>query len=228
MKIFSLIIGIIFSTTVLTGQVTFIVNSIPEYTPAEDIIYIAGSLNTWDPGNPDFALSKNDNDDWFIVLPEEADGTLIEFKFTRGDWGNVEKGAMGEEIANRQFIFGNGDSVYVDILNWADNGGSGSSTAADNVSIIDNEFYMPQLNRTRRIWIYLPPDYDDNSDDYPQSARGTCSWHIHNLRCECGDNHGNSHRNPGHPGRKGDISSPGIFTEEKTVARHTGCVERYL
>ena len=167
MKKYSFILLLsIFSSITLFGQVTFIVNSIPEYTPPDDIIYIAGSLNSWDPGNPEFALSKNDNN-WFIILPEELDGTLVDFKFTRGDWGTVEKGATGEEIANRQFVYGNGDTVYVDILNWADNGGGGGSTAADNVSIMDDVFFMPQLDRTRRIWLYLPPDYDDSNENFP-------------------------------------------------------------
>jgi hypothetical protein len=30
------------------------------------------------------------------------------------------------------------------------------STAGKNVHIIDTSFYMPQLKRNRRIWIYLP------------------------------------------------------------------------
>jgi predicted alpha/beta superfamily hydrolase len=33
------------------------------------------------------------------------------------------------------------------------------STASKNVHIIDTDFLIPQLNRTRRIWIYLPEDY---------------------------------------------------------------------
>lgn len=85
----------------LLGQVTFIVNSIPDYTPTEDVIYIAGDLNGWDTANPDFALAKNTSDTWEITLPNEPLGTTIQFKFTRGDWSTVEKGAQGEEIANR-------------------------------------------------------------------------------------------------------------------------------
>lgn len=147
------------------GQVTFIISLLPENTPSDDIIYLAGDLNSWNPGNPEFALEKNDDELWFITLPEQTEGSQIEFKFTRGDWGTVEKGANGEEIPNRQFTFGNGDTLNLEILNWADNGGG--STAAENVSILDENFYMPQLDRTRRIWIYLPPDYDNSNDHYP-------------------------------------------------------------
>ena len=33
-------------------------------------------------------------------------------------------------------------------------------TAAENVKIISEKFEIPQLNTTRRIWIYLPKDYE--------------------------------------------------------------------
>ncbi len=157
----------IITFSVLLSQVNFIVNSIPDYTPSEDIIYIAGDLNGWDPGNPDFAMVKSTSDSWEITLPNEPTGTIIQFKFTRGNWNIVEKGAQGEEVANREFVYGNGDTVFVEIFNWADNGGGGNSTAAENVSVMDDNFHMPQLNRDRRIWIYLPPDYDSNSEKYP-------------------------------------------------------------
>jgi predicted alpha/beta superfamily hydrolase len=41
------------------------------------------------------------------------------------------------------------------------------STANDNVHIVDTAFYMPQLNRYRRIWIYLPPTYAKSRKKYP-------------------------------------------------------------
>lgn len=36
-----------------------------------------------------------------------------------------------------------------------------------NVYVIDSAFYMPQLNRHRRIWIYLPGDYFSTKKKYP-------------------------------------------------------------
>ncbi len=167
MKLITIFLLATLLSTSLIGQVAFIINSLPDYTPADDLIYLAGDLNGWDPGNPDFALAKNNEDKWEIVLPQEPNGTIIQFKFTLGDWGTVEKGAQGEEISNREFVYGNGDTVYVDILNWADNGGGGNSTAAENVSIMDEKFHMPQFNRDRRIWVYLPPDYNISTKHYP-------------------------------------------------------------
>jgi predicted alpha/beta superfamily hydrolase len=41
------------------------------------------------------------------------------------------------------------------------------SAASVNVQIIDTAFYIPQLNRSRRIWIYLPKAYSSTPKKYP-------------------------------------------------------------
>ncbi|MCF8348454.1 MAG: T9SS type A sorting domain-containing protein [Bacteroidales bacterium] len=149
------------------GQATFIVQSVPDYTPVGDPIFVAGSFNGWNPADSNFELIQNESQQWVIEMPQQNQGNTISFKFTRGDWNKVEKGVNGEEIADRQFEYGNGDTVYFDIANWADQGGGGNSTAAENVQILDEAFYMPELNRSRRVWIYLPPDYDQTNSRYP-------------------------------------------------------------
>ncbi len=148
----------------LFSQVTLIVDSIPDYTPPEDTIFVAGNFNGWDPGDPVYALTKNEEQKWFYSTDSVPEGTQIEYKFTRGSWATVEKGPNGEEIGNRQFTFGNGDTVHVIIYNWA---GGGSSTAAENVIIMSEDFEMPQLDTIRRIWLYLPPDYETSGLSYP-------------------------------------------------------------
>ncbi|MCF8398713.1 MAG: T9SS type A sorting domain-containing protein [Bacteroidales bacterium] len=164
-KLFTLLLILGFLS--LQAQVTFIVDSLPDYTPPEDDLYIAGDFNGWNAGDPAYMMQKNAQDLWEITLNGFSNGETIEFKFTRGDWATVEKDPKGEEMENRSFTFGNGETVYVKIYNWADNNGGGGSTAAENVTIMDEDFYMPQLDRYRRIWVYLPPDYEDSQDHYP-------------------------------------------------------------
>jgi predicted alpha/beta superfamily hydrolase len=41
------------------------------------------------------------------------------------------------------------------------------ATKTDNVVVIDEQFYIPQLHRTRRIWLYLPNDYYQGHKRYP-------------------------------------------------------------
>ncbi len=40
------------------------------------------------------------------------------------------------------------------------------TTTSGNVKVIPN-FYIPQLHTHRRVWIYLPPDYEESEQHYP-------------------------------------------------------------
>jgi len=42
-----------------------------------------------------------------------------------------------------------------------------SASAAENVTVLDKTFFIPQLNRNRRIRIYLPPEYQISDESYP-------------------------------------------------------------
>ena len=151
----------------LKAQVTFVVESLPANTPAQDNLYIAGDFSAWDPGSVQYVMHKNEQGKWSITLPAQSAGTVINYKFTRGTWATVEKGAAGEEIGNRSYTFGSTGQVSITIYNWADLGSSSTSTAAANVKIMSSNFAMPQLNRTRKIWIYLPPAYETSGIAYP-------------------------------------------------------------
>ncbi|RXP54272.1 alpha/beta hydrolase [Lutibacter sp. HS1-25] len=42
------------------------------------------------------------------------------------------------------------------------------STAAKNVSIVNKEFLIPNLNKkSHKIWVYLPPNYNESSKNFP-------------------------------------------------------------
>jgi predicted alpha/beta superfamily hydrolase len=40
-------------------------------------------------------------------------------------------------------------------------------TTESNAFVIDEAFYIPQLKRTRRIWVYIPQWYNDSDKRYP-------------------------------------------------------------
>jgi alpha-glucosidase len=149
------------------GQVTIKITSFPSNTPADATIYFAGSINSWSPNNSGYIMQSDGLGNKQIVIPQGT-GT-VSFKFTRGSWATVEKDANGNEIADRTFTFSNQpQTINLTVLSWADlSGNTGTSTAAANVQIMDASFYMPQLNRNRRIWLYLPPDYNTTNKHYP-------------------------------------------------------------
>lgn len=147
------------SALVTYGQVTLQITSVPANTPSADNIYIAGSMNGWDPGMANFQLTKVNASLYTITLP--AGTGTIEFKFTRGDWSKGECKADGSFLPNRAFTYGNGDTITLSVAGWDDliNGSGPTSTALPNVSVMSASFFMPQLNRSRKIWLYLPDDY---------------------------------------------------------------------
>jgi predicted alpha/beta superfamily hydrolase len=166
MKILQLTIAL-FSFTFVSAQVTLKINSFPNNTPSDAVIYFAGSINNWNPGNTNFIMQSDGLGSKFIVIPEGV-GT-ISYKFTRGSWATVEGNATGNFLPDRSFTFtGNPQTINLTVQSWEDLGGSGNnSTAAANVSVLNSTFYMPQLERNRKIWIYLPPDYNTTTKNYP-------------------------------------------------------------
>ncbi len=148
-----------------SAQLTIKVTAIPGNTPAGASIHVVGNFNNWAAGDPTKILVKNGTEYSITINP--APGTL-EFKFTRGSWPTVEGNAAGTYLPNRTFNYtGGAQTLNLTILSWEDLGTGTPGTAAANVQILDNAFYIPQLNRNRRIWLYLPPDYNSSSKAYP-------------------------------------------------------------
>ena len=148
-----------------TAQLTIRVVTLPVNTPAGDQVYIAGTFNGWNPGNPAFILNETSGEGLSITL--NLNPGTIQYKFTRGSWETVEGTSAGNYIPNRTYAYSGGvDTIEVTIAGWENHSGP-QHTAAENVHIISEDFFMPQLNRTRRIWIYLPPDYETSDKRYP-------------------------------------------------------------
>jgi predicted alpha/beta superfamily hydrolase len=148
------------------GQVTLRITSIPANTPANATIYAAGTFNSWNPQSAAHVMQPDGFGAYQIVIPE-ATGTAS-YKFTRGAWASVEGNASGGFLPDRTFTFtGSPQTINLTIQSWEDLGGNNPSTAASNVQILSNTFSIPQLNTTRRIWLYLPPDYYTSTKTYP-------------------------------------------------------------
>lgn len=149
----------------LLAQLTIKVTSIPANTPANASIYVAGTFNNWVENNTDYILADNGDGTYQIVLTPAAG--LVKFKFTRGSWETVEGSANGTYQADHEVQYDGGEqTVSLPILSW-EGSSNGGGTAADNVFILSDNFPIPQLNRSRRIWVYLPPDYATSGKYYP-------------------------------------------------------------
>jgi metallo-beta-lactamase class B len=143
---------------------------VPAATPADSPVYVAGSFNVWNPGNPAYRLAKGSDGEYSITLPGSVRGP-IEFKFTLGSWEKVETDSAGGGIQNRRFtVPAAGAATWTGaVAAWQDPAKIAPKphTATASVSVLDTAFSIPQLGRTRRVWIYLPPGYATSRRRYP-------------------------------------------------------------
>jgi predicted alpha/beta superfamily hydrolase len=161
-EVLSVLLGLLLGLSNVCAQLELRVSEVPGNTPAGDTLYVAGNFNGWSAGAPAYALSQEE--DGYAITFSPAPGTL-QFKFTRGSWEKVEGNASGGFLPNRTLDYdGSPTVVELAILSWE---GMGASTAEENVQVLSQEFYMPQLQRERRIWVYLPPEYEDSGQSYP-------------------------------------------------------------
>ncbi len=147
------------------AQVNIKLINIPANTPQPVNIFIAGTMNNWNPGSSDYRL-KVDSSGHYIITFSPAVGN-VKFKFTQGSWATVEGTAQGGFIPDRSIVY-NGQAITIElsIAGW-EGAGNSTSTASPQVSILSETFDIPQLNRKRRIWLYLPKDYKDSQKKYP-------------------------------------------------------------
>ena len=163
--LFAIVIGLACLGTI-RAQIAVHIASLAENTPSDAVLYFAGNINGWNPGDPSFQLELRPDGDYWIDLPPGSG--KIEFKFTRGSWASVESNGNGGFRPNRTYTYGNGDTLHLSILGWEDldQGGGPNSTANDQVQIWAEKMYMPTLDRERRIWVYLPVDYEQSTKEY--------------------------------------------------------------
>jgi metallo-beta-lactamase class B len=134
---------------------------------SQDSVFIAGNFNDWNPHSSNYVLSSGDENmrSLYIKLPAGE----YEFKCTRGGWRKVECLDRGYDIENHEFEIFSDTTIEVNIEAWKDDfaGVSRKHSAGRQVHVMDTAFFMPQLNRYRRIWIYLPEGYSKSKKQYP-------------------------------------------------------------
>lgn len=159
---------LLFTFSVSEAQHT-VVFKIKKYPPLHrgDKIFIAGNFNNWKPDSNAYRFELN----WDNVpeLSIQLPAGQYEYKCTRGNWERVECLDGGKDITNRSLTIQSDTTIEIYIDSWKDDFAIAPKqhTANKQVHIIDTAFFIPQLNRTRRIWIYLPEDYSKSKKHYP-------------------------------------------------------------
>lgn len=132
-----------------------------------DTAFLSGNFNSWDPGNNDFRFLLTGENSFELILNLPAG--QYAYKCTRGDWTKVECLAGGKDISDHPFKLSADTAIEINIEAWKDDFAPVAKmhTAGKQVHIIDTAFFIPQLSRSRRIWIYLPEGYAGSKKSYP-------------------------------------------------------------
>ena len=164
--VFVFLMGLINTSVNAQYNLRVVVNNVSTKY-AGDSVFIAGNFNDWNPGNPSYKL-KQTGGQLYIDLPNLPFGNY-EFKLTRGAWNKVASSKTGSDIANIKILLSSDTIISYNIEAWKDdfNYAEKKHTASSNVSVLDTAFFMPHLNRYRRIIIYLPEGYRNSTKRYP-------------------------------------------------------------
>lgn len=90
---------------------------------------------------------------------------LFEYKFNRGDWHTLASTKNGRLEGPLSAVIKKDTILYATIDGWRDD--FPRSTASSQVKLMDSAFFLPKLNRHKKIWIYLPKDYEKSAKKYP-------------------------------------------------------------
>lgn len=155
-----------YNSTFSQYNLRLVVNNVA--TKVDDDIYVAGNFNNWNPKDPNYKLKPFAGGRKAIVIKDLSSGNYA-FKFTRGSWDKVECEADGRDIEDRIAEISGDVNFDFTIKGWKDNYPQRPKpyTASPQVKIIDTAFFIPQLNKKRRIWIYLPKYYAASSKTFP-------------------------------------------------------------
>lgn len=158
---------LVFFLFTATAKGQFKVEVVLDQSPQQhqkDAVYITGAFNKWAPDDKAFLKNRVINDKQVFTINDVKPG-LFEFKFTRGSWITLESTKDGRLVAPRKAIISKDTTIHVTIEGWRDN--FPASTASKQVHLLSERFELPQLDLTRRIWIYLPKGYDKSKESYP-------------------------------------------------------------
>jgi len=109
----------ILNRTYAQNSVTFILTSIPDYTPKTDSLFLVTSLDNW--VNDPHKKFKYCSDGYYRLTIDFGVAKTFEFKINRGNWNRAEGNNLGEYRENRRFFYDDKLSeVKLTVESWQD------------------------------------------------------------------------------------------------------------
>ncbi|WP_106566533.1 alpha/beta hydrolase-fold protein [Cecembia rubra] len=130
-------------------------------------VYLSGNFNDWATQDKRYLLHKIEEGIYSFTFPETFDyPDELKYKFTKGDWSEVEIDRYGNKTPNRHCQKKQGIQEEF-VPRWRKNWLPYRPSQLPKVHLISEEFEIPQLNKKRKVWALLPHDYDTSKEHYP-------------------------------------------------------------
>lgn len=102
------------------SKITLVLEELPENTPQDDEVYIAGNFNDWNPGRLKYRFKKNINGNYYVNLYRQREE--LDFKITRGNWDQEAISHDGSFIPVYHFNSRDFDTLLIQpkIAHWKD------------------------------------------------------------------------------------------------------------
>lgn len=144
-----------------------IVVEVPEQTPEDAALFVAGDFNAWNPSNPRYRLEQiAERKYWAQFTMDEPEGR---FKITRGSWETAEVDEMGEPVVDHHWFADDLDEpIILEVAAWLDQHPDAKKhtplhTLTGEFEVLKN-IHSPALNTYRDLIVYLPPSYRTSGD----------------------------------------------------------------
>jgi predicted alpha/beta superfamily hydrolase len=162
-------VGVAVAAPAGSAAVTFVV-TVPDSTPADATLYIAGSHPALGAWKADGLVMSRRADGRYVAKVDLPTGVDIQYKITRGGWATVEKNRRGSEIDNRRLKVERDMEVRVMVESWAT--GEEARHAMKSTLTGDirfhRDFASKHLGNKRTVVVYVPPAYKiDKTARYP-------------------------------------------------------------
>ena len=137
-----------------------VISSLPEVQK----VFIAGNkpeLGNWNPDK--ISLNKINDSTWYKMF-DFIIGESIEFKFTKGSWGEEALNKSGTVPSNIVHLVSNDTTLAFRIEHWGNSRLNLSGQITGNVRY--HKSFECRSVLPRDIIVWLPPSYDSLTDKY--------------------------------------------------------------
>ncbi len=130
-------------------------------------VYITGTFNDWKVADERFRFTELEPGKYQLHFPKNVHKPrFFEYKYVRGDWGQVEIDEFGNRIDNRKINHPVG-TIEDYVPRWRVNGMAFKAEFLPKIQTVSESFHIPQLDKYRKISILLPHNYSETDYRYP-------------------------------------------------------------